>query len=386
MATDCAFYLTSYTYEIVSRPIGTLALSYLVYGISIFSLVSLVHIKVSEGNERRIPTFYHRSAILLALTTIAIISQTLYMIHHAVKRLSRMADNPSGDHCYEDDRVGYGDNVVQAFVAVFSNIGIESILVSTSIGSSHRMAHSFTQIARFFMIWEYKKRSVKLSCILMSFIVNVIGISSTMAQVINRQDAFEPKARVLKSGVFDGASIISNVILSGLIAGRIWWIRYQVNLNTIGGRPCQTHGMIAPILLESAAAYPLVKIFTVFYTRVINVKYGVRSPILVTTIPVQVAVISVILLVNRITSGRSTASLEQVNMDTSASGEDPEIAGMNEVDIIPLDVHVPLLTPPKELGSMSYDDPKTRKTTSDGSEAVPLEDNQPPPPSYSTTT
>ncbi|KAJ8075403.1 hypothetical protein PM082_019741 [Marasmius tenuissimus] len=369
MATDCDFYLTSYTYEIVSRPIGTLALSYLFYGISIFSLVSLVHIKVSEENERRIPRFYHRSAILLALTTIAIISQTLYMINHAVKRLSRMADNPSGNHCYEDDRVGYGDGVVQAFVAVFSNIGIESILIS-----------------RFFMIWEYKKRSVKLSCILMSFIVNVIGISSTMAQVINRQDAFEPRARVLKSGIFDGASIISNVILSGLIAGRVWWIRYQVNLNTIGGRPCRTHGMIAPILLESAATYPLVKIFTVFYTRVINVKYGVRSPILVTTIPVQVAAISVILLVNRIASGRGTASLEQVNMDTSASGGDPEIPEMNEVDTIPLDVRVPLLTPPKELGSMSYDDPKTRKTTSDGSEAVPLEDNRPPPPSYSTTT
>ncbi|KAJ8085271.1 hypothetical protein PM082_004066 [Marasmius tenuissimus] len=214
----------------------------------------------------------------------------------------------------------------------------------------------------------------------MSLAVKGIGVLLLIRLAGDPTQEFLEDTRVIKDELYDIASTVSNVVLSGLLAARIWWIRNHSEA-TVREQSGGALGTGVAVLLESAAAYPLIKILTVVYNRgLFRGAFMGKSPFLVTTVPVQVAAISSVLLVNRVARRRS---VDQVVEDACSGHKDTAVplTVTGGPTLVPFNVPVPPPRPPKgaEPRDSNGDDPGSQMRHS--IETSSLEGN---PPSYIT--
>ncbi|KAJ8075996.1 hypothetical protein PM082_021978 [Marasmius tenuissimus] len=308
----------------------------------------------------------------------ALIVQNAYIVDHAI--------GAAGTSSSGSNRLDRGDAVTQALIGVFSNFVTEILLVSTHPRPSKVLpltqAHvSLPQIHRLFTILVHERSLVSIPLVLMSSSVAIIGIVFALKLGANWNDSDSPfvfESRVMKSNVYDISSSISSTLITLSLAARVWWIRYRAEETMRRRWPGATRTTLIAVLLESGAIYPIIKVLTIVYNRVIIRLYSIERIVLpqflgikpgdwiddsyasqsrllvkLTTVPVQVSAIATMLLIRRVARGKSTESKKQVIRDTPASLDldAPEVMEEGESAITPFPFDVPSraipILPPK---------------------------------------
>ncbi|KAJ7244990.1 hypothetical protein B0H12DRAFT_1308171 [Mycena haematopus] len=111
---------------------------------------------------------------------------------------------------------------------------------------------------RCYLIWgpEYNKQVVSLPVLLL-LVTTALGYVTVYAN-----DITDPGAHIFDSRIGFVFAIVTNLVLTGLTAGRIWWTRRELQI--VGqGKFTQRYTNAISVLLESGAAYCLFLIFVI---------------------------------------------------------------------------------------------------------------------------
>ncbi|KAJ7451565.1 hypothetical protein FB451DRAFT_1283608 [Mycena latifolia] len=111
-------------------------------------------------------------------------------------------------------------------------------------------------IYRCYVVWGYNKRVISLPVLLL-LITTVLGYVS-----VYRNDISNPGSHIMDIRVGFAFAIATNLTLTGLTAGRIWWAKRQ--LAVVGrSKSSQRYTTAISVLLESGAAYCLTLILVI---------------------------------------------------------------------------------------------------------------------------
>ncbi|KAF8132188.1 hypothetical protein K438DRAFT_1884919 [Mycena galopus ATCC 62051] len=126
-------------------------------------------------------------------------------------------------------------------------------------------------IYRCYAIWgqsRYKGRIILVPLLLLLF-TTVFGI------VVNVLQSAEDGHLVVALG-----AITTNIVLTGLTTGRIWWTRHHLHLQVVGEKKLiQRYNTAIAMLLESSALY-LVLILTILFTETLGGAAAFESTII----------------------------------------------------------------------------------------------------------
>ncbi|KAJ7451578.1 hypothetical protein FB451DRAFT_1283649 [Mycena latifolia] len=111
-------------------------------------------------------------------------------------------------------------------------------------------------IYRCYVVWGCNKRVISLPVLLL-LITTVLGYIS-----VYRNDISNPRSHIMDTRVGFAFAIMTNLTLTGLTAGRIWWAKRQ--LAVVGrSKNSQRYTTAIAVLLESGAAYCLTLILVI---------------------------------------------------------------------------------------------------------------------------
>ncbi|KAJ7451579.1 hypothetical protein FB451DRAFT_1283664 [Mycena latifolia] len=111
-------------------------------------------------------------------------------------------------------------------------------------------------IYRCYVVWGCNKRVISLPVLLL-LITTVLGYIS-----VYRNDISNPRSHIMDIRVGFAFAIMTNLTLTGLTAGRIWWAKRQ--LAVVGrSKSSQRYTTAISVLLESGAAYCLTLILVI---------------------------------------------------------------------------------------------------------------------------
>ncbi|EEB89087.1 hypothetical protein MPER_12862 [Moniliophthora perniciosa FA553] len=90
-------------------------------------------------------------------------------------------------------------------------------------------------------------------------------MTTQLRQTRKSADGLSDTQSILFAGVFMGVNVLTNLVLTGLLAGRIWYIRHT-NSKLLGRVYTKRYSALIAIILESGALYPLFLIANIVLT------------------------------------------------------------------------------------------------------------------------
>ncbi|KAK1231958.1 hypothetical protein PQX77_004908 [Marasmius sp. AFHP31] len=178
-------------------------------------------------------------------------------------------------------------------------------------------------ISRCYSIWNNSKR-VAIPLIVVSSLVNLIGITSVPFYVLD-SSAWPYVSRWNEKGAaplvitFFSSSLIFNLILTLLTAGRIWQIGREVG-SLLGSTVHKQYNTVIAILLESGIIYPLAQLLGLVF--VFAFRSPGRYPFNPLPLVVTAAGIAPTLLTIRVAMGQSVESVDSMVIEESIRFQD----------------------------------------------------------------
>ncbi|ESK89990.1 hypothetical protein Moror_7942 [Moniliophthora roreri MCA 2997] len=123
-------------------------------------------------------------------------------------------------------------------------------------------------IHRTWVVWGFSKRIIIIPILftLANLATGIVGHMLTQLRSTQKTaEGLSETQSILFSGVFMGVNVLTNLVLTGLLAGRIWYIRHT-NSKLLGRVYTKRYSALISIILESGALYPLFLIANIVLT------------------------------------------------------------------------------------------------------------------------
>uniref|UniRef100_A0A0W0FND3 Uncharacterized protein n=1 Tax=Moniliophthora roreri TaxID=221103 RepID=A0A0W0FND3_MONRR len=234
--------------EIV-MPISTLSAMYFVYGFYVLIFGSCVFtMRARQRSEDRLNgnLYLSLATILFILCTVVVVSRTIVTVRQSITYFTSLK---TGDY---EASITYLVHDTEKTVT----FGLEVICnVLLNITADCMLIH------RCYVIWSFKKR-VAVPLIILSVATNAIGLISTFMMAIGKSDMTnESKVAIffVANDIFTAysiSSVVINMLLTLITAGRIWWIHRQVRAQGVYASDTLV-GSVSRIILESGIIYPI---------------------------------------------------------------------------------------------------------------------------------
>ncbi|KAF5343923.1 hypothetical protein D9758_012129 [Tetrapyrgos nigripes] len=242
------------TEEVVTQSLASLAVNYLLYGAYLLLFSTCVYILVQR--QRRYVVFYLVSmSILFLLATTQTILYTITDLHSLLIELGLRDD-----------------------------VSLRSILQSTIRGLfilSNAMG-DMVLLHRCFVVWNHKPAVLVVPTI-MAVINNALAIAAVISNATGKYTGSGDSASAAFGGyvmfAFFSLNIATNVLLTLLIAGRIWWLRREV-VGYLGSAVNKRYLMTIHIIIESGLIYPLALILELILNSDTGIEFHTRFSIL----------------------------------------------------------------------------------------------------------
>ncbi|KAJ8073104.1 hypothetical protein PM082_019972 [Marasmius tenuissimus] len=334
------------TQAIIIHPTATLSVTFLAYGTylalfltSLFILARKRRGLCSSTRSRYNPKA-HLTQIILLFVVITI-ADGVYVVETARSMLVSfdVFKNASYDDYMERMRGG-GARVVLQIVFVVSivmlNAIVDFILVSEPTLPIHENINPvILQISRCYSIWNNSKR-VAIPLIVVSGLINLIGIATAPLYGLD-SSSWPQVSRWNEKGAtpliltFFCSSLIFNLVLTLLTAGRIWWIGREVGL-LLGSAVHKKYNTVIAMILESGIIYPLAQLLGLVFTFAYqNTRKFPFNPL---PIVVTAAGIAPTLLTVRVALGQSVENVDSMVVEESLKfGEGNRVRSVNDSSV-----------------------------------------------------
>ncbi|ESK95957.1 hypothetical protein Moror_7469 [Moniliophthora roreri MCA 2997] len=276
----------------VLLPVISLSAMYLVYGLNIALFTIYIHLfrhRRNTGKTAYLPAI----VILFALSTLVVVSQSIFR----------------------------GLNVVLAFEAVKNDDYTSlrqflrhDIRKTLAFGLSDlcppllNAAADYILIHRCYVIWGSRKRFA-IPLVGASVITNVIGLVGAFLYTMGIRDIrMEENQRLLDTGkhletVFMIMSVIVNMVLTIMTAGRIWWLYRGARKYSSSSK--RLFKWAAKIVVESGILYPTFTLIQLIWT---NTNALNAIPMEFSGVSYQIAALAPTLIMVRAQLGRTVES------------------------------------------------------------------------------
>ncbi|KAJ8073103.1 hypothetical protein PM082_019971 [Marasmius tenuissimus] len=296
------------TQAIIIQPTATLSVAFLAYGT--YLTLFLTSLFILARKRRNSPKAHTQIILLFVVTTIA---DGVYVVQTARTMLISfdVFKNTSYDD-YRERMRGGGTGVALQIIFVVSTVMLNVIV-------------DLILISRCYSIWNYSKR-VAIPLIVVSGLVNLIGITAVPFYVLSSGSGTWPQvSKWNEKGAaplvitFFFSSLIFNLVLTLLTAGRIWRISREVG-PLLGRTVHSKYNTVIAMILESGIIYPLSQLLGLVF--VFAFRSPLRYPFNPLPIVVTAAGIAPTLLTVRVALGQSMEGVDSMVVEESIRFEE----------------------------------------------------------------
>ncbi|KAE9390495.1 hypothetical protein BT96DRAFT_1002243 [Gymnopus androsaceus JB14] len=255
----------------------------LLYGVYTLLFGLYTYLQIQQQGRIR---YYQVSLLLLYLLAtasivIVILTKNQYDLYEYIAFFS--ADDFDGSVAIAHFTSFENLNVAAVSIYVAANIIADSLLVSVfSLENYAKLydRYDFIQLYRCYIVWG-SSRLVIAGPMFISVVNTVMALISAIlekkgsgrllsAKGVTENSTYEAAATL--EFAFLCVNLLTNLILTGLIAGRIWWISHTMNRLLNSGSNDKRINGISAIVLESGLLYPVTLIICIILAHVDSVQ------------------------------------------------------------------------------------------------------------------
>ncbi|GAW04157.1 hypothetical protein LENED_005932 [Lentinula edodes] len=217
--------------------------------------------------------------------------------------------------------------------ALFLNILEELVLMMYSFAN---VAADAVLLYRLYAVWGFRKRVI-IAPLIIAVLNNVLAILDASIrlkiilvvdgpedQIMSPSDIFWTENATIMTLAFMIVNLVTNTLITGLIAGRIWWISRQISAS-YGRKGSQNKYMkIVAIILESGVLYPVAILVALLIGELV-----VPNPSLFALLAEVVAIAPTLIIV-RVAMGVNVDIDPSTANNTGSLNSVPMIVGGNE--------------------------------------------------------
>ncbi|KAF5329009.1 hypothetical protein D9758_018557 [Tetrapyrgos nigripes] len=235
-----------------SAPLATLSFVVFTYGLYTFLFLLSVYILTINKREKRykiLHIFFSCFLFVLVSAQVAckMISQGMLLVNLWTSVLLPAIG-------VDEEKLALSGRVHDAFrwIFIFINLTAEMIFLQ-----------------RTFAIWNCSLKIIVLPVLLTLANLGIAIAAQFLPQASVNESVLSATTahNVVFSGVFLGVNVFTNLVLTGMIAGRIWYTRYQTNKYLTqyqnGAAQSRRYSSLIAIIIESGVLYPMFLILNI---------------------------------------------------------------------------------------------------------------------------
>ncbi|KAI3605484.1 hypothetical protein WG66_005970 [Moniliophthora roreri] len=302
MAIPTEEYVAPYiTREVViNYPMATLSSMLYVYGLYTILFGSCLRILIQRRDRPNRNLYLAWTIILFVLTTAANVVQA----YHQVRQASIDFDAAKTREYHRLVQYLAKDTFKTAYIVLLQVLPLLIVITADTM-----------LIHRCYTIWGCRKRVVLPLIAALSVTHSLVFAAAVMEGIgmYNSKDkwrwALFDKAALISAGGWNAGAGL-NMILTGLTAGRIWWISRQAR-SILSQAVNRQYTAIVAIILESGVIYPVLQIAYIIMLRITDPARKGNIPVDLFPVVYQTAGIAPTLIIVRAASGRAIESVDQ---------------------------------------------------------------------------